>query len=103
MEHDAYTKYMGDTDADLAAKATELAYKRSWKTDRQEDLTVAKKNRALDQKTLDAALAYYDKLKPRCVDVASISYDERKKRREDEIQSLTEALKILQGQDITVR
>ena len=43
------------------------------------------------QKELDAALAYYEKLKPDCVD-SGVSYEE--------IQSLQEALKILSGEDI---
>ena len=42
---------------------------------------------------------YYDKLKPACVD-AGLSYEERVKQREEEIQSLQEALKILEGEDI---
>ena len=51
------------------------------------------------QKELDAALAYYEKLKPSCVD-AGLSYEERVKMREEEIQSLQEALRILSGEDI---
>ena len=34
------------------------------------------------QKELDAALAYFDKLKPSCVD-AGVSYDDRVARRKD--------------------
>jgi hypothetical protein len=51
------------------------------------------------QKELDAALAYYDKLKPSCVD-AGVSYDDRVARRKEEIESLQEALRILNGEDI---
>jgi len=46
------------------------------------------------QEELDAALAYYDKLKPSCID-AGESYEERVARRKAEIESLQEALKIL--------
>jgi len=42
---------------------------------------------------------YYDKLKPTCVD-AGVSYEERVARRKDEIESLRQALKIMQGEDI---
>ena len=42
---------------------------------------------------------YYEKLKPSCVD-AGLSYEERVKMREEEIQSLQEALRILSGEDI---
>ena len=37
------------------------------------------------QKELDAALAYYDKLKPSCVD-AGVSYEDRVARRKEEIE-----------------
>ena len=50
------------------------------------------------QKELDAALTYYEKLKPSCVD-AGVSYEDRLARRKDEIESLQEALKILNGDD----
>lgn len=52
------------------------------------------------QEQLDKALKYYEKLKPTCVE-SGITYEERVKRREEEIVSLQEALKILQGTDIT--
>ena len=51
------------------------------------------------QKELDAALAYFDKLKPSCVD-SGVSYEDRVARRKEEIESLQEALKILNGEDI---
>ena len=41
------------------------------------------------QKELDAALAYYQKLKPSCVD-AGVSYEDRVARRKEEIESLQE-------------
>merc|ERR1719171_1461653 len=46
------------------------------------------------QDELDAALLYYEKLKPECIEV-KVSYEERVKRREEEIEALKEAYKIL--------
>lgn len=99
MEVQAYRKYMADTDVDLATKSTELKYKASGKTDAEKDLLDAKTERATTQEQLDAALAYYDKLKPKCVDTG-VTYAERKQRRENEIQALEGVLKIMQGSDI---
>jgi len=41
----------------------------------------------------------YSKLKPSCVD-SGVSYEDRIARRKEEIESLQEALKILNGEDI---
>merc|ERR1719230_901505 len=49
-----------------------------------------------NQKALDDANRYYEKLKPSCVD-AGVSFEERTARRKEEIESLQEALKILSG------
>jgi len=51
------------------------------------------------QKELAAAQAYYEKLKPSCLDAGS-SVAERAQRRQEEIDSLKEALRILSGEDI---
>ena len=42
---------------------------------------------------------YFEKLKPDCVN-ANVSYEDRVARRKEEIASLQEALKILNGEDI---
>jgi len=68
------------------------------------DKATANSEKASDTKDLKAtqdqllaAGRYYDKLKPTCVD-SGISYGDRVKAREEEIQSLKEALTILSGQ-----
>jgi len=45
---------------------------------------------------LDAAKAYYDELKPQCVSV-NVSHEERAARRQEEVESLQQAYKILNG------
>ena len=51
------------------------------------------------QKELDAALEYFDKLQPSCVD-AGVSYEDRVARRKEEIEPLQEAFKILKGENV---
>jgi chromosome segregation ATPase len=94
-----YKTFMNDSGVDRATKAAEADNKEKLKTRKDAELTMTKKDLKGAQGELDAALAYYDKLKPSCVD-AGVSYEERVARREAEIQSLQEALKILSGEDI---
>merc|ERR1719498_449442 len=89
-----YKQFMNDSEVDKATKTTEIDMKGKTKTRKEGELTTTKKDLKGTQAELDAALAYYEKLKPSCVD-AGVSYEERVQRREAEIQSLKEALEIL--------
>merc|ERR1719393_571255 len=95
-EHD---EFMNDSSTDKASKAAESEHKTTKKTNAESKLTETKKDLEGTQKELDAAMEYYDKLKPSCVD-AGVSYEDRVARRKEEIQSLQEALKILNGEDL---
>jgi len=94
-----YDTFMTDTAADKAQKTKDIEHKSAKKQDQSQTLETSKGDLEGTQKELDAALAYYEKLKPSCVD-AGVSYDDRVARRKEEIQSLQEALKILNGEDI---
>merc|ERR1712232_331718 len=94
-----YDTFMTDSKVDKAAKTTDIEHKEAKKQDQSQALVSKQEDREGTQKELDAALAYYDKLKPSCVD-AGVSYDDRVARRKEEIESLQEALKILNGEDI---
>merc|ERR1719433_2215873 len=94
-----YDEFMTDSKVDKEQKSTDIEHKTAEKQDETQALQVARADLEGTQKELEASLAYFDKLKPSCVEVG-VSYDDRVARRKDEIASLQEALKILNGQDI---
>merc|ERR550514_2302927 len=94
-----YDGFMSDSAADKAAKTRDIEHKESKKQNAEQKLTEGKDDLAGTQEELDSALTYYEKLKPDCVD-AGTSYEDRVARRKEEIASLQEALKILNGEDI---
>jgi len=94
-----YTRFTDDSSEDKAVKSTDLENAEKDQSVAEADLTTTKKDLGATQTELDAALSYYEKLKPSCVD-AGLSYEERVRMREEEIQSLQESLKILGGEDI---
>merc|ERR1719463_207623 len=86
-----YDEFMGDSSVDKAQKTKDIEHKSGKKQNHEQALQEAKTDLDGTQKELDAALAYYEKLKPSCVD-SGVSYDERVARRQEEIDSLKEAL-----------
>merc|ERR1719146_302707 len=94
-----YEKFMNESNEDVAVKETEIEHKSNKKDTCVETIAELDKNLKLTQEELDKALEYYDKLKAECLDLG-VSYEERVKMREEEIQSLQEALKVLAGQDL---
>jgi uncharacterized protein YoxC len=98
-EADEYKNFMFESKKDKALKENEIKLKSGTKTDKESALSDANTDLKTTQEQLDKALEYYEKLKPQCVD-SGITYEERVKRREEEIVSLQEALKILAGTDL---
>lgn len=94
-----YNAFMTDSKVDKVAMSKDIEHNNAKKQDQAEALTLKIKDLENTQKELDTALAYFDKLKPSCVD-SGVSYEDRVARRKEEIQSLQESLKIIQGEDI---
>merc|ERR1719491_2056012 len=82
-----YDEFMTDSKVDKSEKSTDIEHKTAKKQDESQALTVKKNDLEGTQKELDAALAYFDKLKPSCVD-SGVSYEDRVGRRKEEIESL---------------
>jgi hypothetical protein len=98
-EADNYDGYMHESKKDKALKENEISHKENSKVNKESDLHSTQRELKSTQEQLDKAVTYYEKLKPTCVD-SGVTYAERVKRREEEVQSLQEALKILAGTDI---
>merc|ERR1712048_476002 len=94
-----YDQFMTDSKVDKESKTTDIEHKTAKKQDEEQALTEKKADLEGTQKILDVALAYFDKLKPSCVD-SGVSFEDRVARRKEEIESLQEALKILNGEDL---
>jgi hypothetical protein len=66
-------------------------------TAKERDLGATQKDLSQTQEELDAALAYYEKLKPDCIE-EQVSFEERAQMRQEEIDSLNEVYTILSGE-----
>jgi len=94
-----YDTFMSDSKIDKESKSTDVEHKTAKKNDEEAALGTAQEDLEATQKELVAAMAYFDKLKPSCIE-ADVSYEDRVAAREAEIESLQEALKILNGDSI---
>jgi len=93
-----YETFMTDSKVDKEEKATASEHKENKRQDEAQLLTEKNQDLQGTQKELDAALAYFDKLKPACVD-SGVSYEDRVARRKEEVENLQEALKMMNGGD----
>merc|ERR1719335_261366 len=89
-----YEEFMADSKADAKAKHDEEFDKGLQKDQKEHELKGTKSDLDSTQEELDAALDYYEELKPACLEV-HVSYEERVAKRKEEIESLKQAYDIL--------
>jgi len=89
-----YDQFMADTEIDKTSKTSDIEFKTTTKQNQESSLEEKKVDLEGTQKELATAMAYWEKLKPQCMDAVE-SYEDRVARRKEEIESLQEALKIL--------
>merc|ERR1719191_1542654 len=94
-----YDEFMADSRLDKTEKSADLDHKSSTKQDHEQALQEKTKDLQGTQKELDSATTYYKKLKATCVETG-VSYEDKVKRREEEIDSLKTALRILNDEDV---
>jgi len=95
----AFKSFVNEAEQDKAVAQAEVDNKQEKLETTQQVLVSTKNDLEQTQAQLDAADKYYAKLKPNCVDTG-ISWEERIQRREEEMQTLKEAYKILTGEEV---
>jgi len=95
-EHDTF---MAESKKSKDAKEGEQKTKEKEQLEKTGTLSTKNDDLESAQAQLDAALGYFDKLKPSCINTA-VPYDDRVQRREEEVASLKEALEILNGEGV---
>jgi len=94
-----HQKFMDESAEDIAVKEAEEEHKSGKKQHAEEQLRSTNKELEFTQEELTEALNYYEKLKTDCLDTG-LSYADRAKMRQEEIQSLKEAYAILSGEEL---
>merc|ERR550514_2199256 len=94
-----YRELANDTEVDKTSKNGDIQHKTAKKQEQSQALANKKADLAGTQKELDSAMKYYEKLKPQCISTGD-TYEDKVAARKEEIESLQEALKILNGEDL---
>jgi len=93
-----FEEFTQNAEVNKAQKNKDIEHKTVRKQDTEQDLQETTTDLQGTQDELSAALNEYDKLKETCLDTG-LGYDERVQKREEEIESLQHALRILEDPD----
>merc|ERR1719191_2208448 len=92
---EAYAKVMSDSKTSKASKEAEAKSAESEIKTLAVAIKNAQEDKAMTSHELDAVMEYLEKLKPQC-EQKVMTYEEKKAKREAEIEGLKEALSILE-------
>lgn len=93
-----HQQFLNVSEMDKAQKRKDIEHKTANREDQQQLLNANEADLVGTQKELDAANFYYEQLKSQCIS-SGANYEDRAQRREEEIASLQEALRILKSED----
>lgn len=100
MSQKSYDEFIGDAKKNEAVKSRKIELSKSDKTQMEAKLHEDTADMKFSQDKLLAAERYYEQLEPQCMD-KGMTFKDRAAARQAEIQSLKEALQILNGADIS--
>merc|ERR1719449_70269 len=98
----AYEKLSKENEVTLATKEQDVKYKTKEFTGLDKTITELSSDLAGVEEELSAVLEYLEKIKEACI-AKPETYEERKKRREQEIAGLKAALEILEGEAVLLQ
>ena len=94
-----YDDFMTDSKVSKAQAESDTEHTHAKKQTAEMSVETGKQDLEGTQAELTAALDYFEKLKPSCIETG-VSHEERAARRQEEIESLQEALRILNGEEV---
>merc|ERR1719161_1678414 len=97
MSATEYEQTTKENDIAKLTKDQDVKYKTKEAKSLDEGVAELSGDRSAVQSELDAVLEYFEKINAQCVEKAE-PYEEKKKRREDEIAGLKEALTVLENE-----
>merc|ERR1719161_1996788 len=97
MSATEYEQTTKENDMEKLTKDQDVKYKTKEAKSLDEGVAELSGDRSAVQSELDAVLDYWEKIQAQCVEKAE-PYEEKKKRREEEIAGLKEALEVLENE-----
>lgn len=98
MAQEAFERFQADSKRSNAVKSKEVEMLQADKMEADHNAKQAKRDLSSTDDEMRAAQRGWEALKPQCID-EGVSHEERAAKRQEEIDSLKEALQMLQPQD----